>query len=260
MTGDAGTYLYVVTRDSGAPSPEGLAGVAGTPVRAINRSGLVAYVSTVPLADFGEEPLQRSMEDLDWLDATARAHHHVVEAVAVTVPAVPVRLVTVYSGDEQVAGLLEDRHDDFCHALDRITGRQEWGVKVYADPSEQAEPAAAQEGGGAASGPGAAYLRKRQAGLRNRQEAWRRASARAERVHDRLASVAVADRRHRAQDPQLSGRKEWMILNGAYLVDEERHAEFVRTVDELRGEGGELELTGPWAPYSFAALDEGGEP
>ncbi|TDC03991.1 GvpL/GvpF family gas vesicle protein [Nonomuraea longispora] len=260
MTGEAGTYLYVVARDSGAPSPDGLTGVAGTPVRAVARAGLVAYVSTVPLSQFGEEPLQRSMEDLDWLDETARAHHHVVEAVASAVPAVPVRLVTVYSGDEQVAGLLEDRHDAFRQALERITGRQEWGVKVYADPAEQAEPAAAQDRAGAATGPGAAYLRKRQAGLRSREEAWRRASVRAEQVHERLASVAVAGRRHRAQDPQLSGRKEWMVLNGAYLVDEERHAEFVRAVDELRREGGELELTGPWAPYSFATLDEAGEP
>nr|WP_055506706.1 GvpL/GvpF family gas vesicle protein [Nonomuraea pusilla] len=259
MTADAGTYLYAVAGDSGTPVPEGLTGVAGTPVRAVRASGLVAYVSTVSLDEFGEEPLSRSMEDLDWLDATARAHHHVVEAVAAEAPAVPVRLVTVYSGDEQVLALLEERGDDFGEALSRVAGRREWGVKVYAEPDDQAaEPA--EQGGGAATGPGAAYLKRRQAGLRSREEAWRRAAARAERVHDVLASIAVASRRHRAQDPQLSGRKEWMVLNGAYLVDDDRAEEFARAVDDLRAQGGELELTGPWAPYSFATLDEGVAP
>ena len=37
-----------------------------------------------------------ALEDLDWLEETARAHHHVVDAVARTRPTAPVRLVTVY--------------------------------------------------------------------------------------------------------------------------------------------------------------------
>ncbi len=266
MTGEAGTYLYAVARDAGPVPADGLTGVAGTPVRRIGHRGLAAYVSTVPLDRFGEEPLRRSMEDLDWLDDTARAHHRVVEAVAAGVPAVPVRLVTVYGGDEQVRGLLDRRHDGFDQALSRIAGRREWGVKVYAPVGERApEPGAASGVGGpgaasGAGGPGAAYLKRRQAGLRSREELWRQASARAERAHESLAAVAVAARLHRPQDPQWSGRREPMILHGAYLVDEDRGAEFRRVVDGLRAGGDAVELTGPWAPYSFAELDEGDEP
>ncbi|GAA2306648.1 GvpL/GvpF family gas vesicle protein [Nonomuraea roseoviolacea subsp. roseoviolacea] len=281
----AGTYLYAVAAEETAGREDALPrggagresplprGVAGGEVRAIGRAGLVAYVSTVPLDQFGEEPLRRSMEDLDWLEETARAHHRVVEAVARETAVVPVRLVTVYSGDAQVGALLEERYDDFARALARVAGRQEWGVKVYAAPGEdpdepeerrgRPEEATAREGaagegepGKTPERPGTAYLKRRQRQIRGREEAWRRAGARAEDIHGALSSIAVASRRHRAQDPQLSGRPESMVLNGAYLVDRERGEEFARTVERLRGQGGDVQLTGPWAPYSFAVLDD----
>ncbi|MFI6600251.1 GvpL/GvpF family gas vesicle protein [Nonomuraea sp. NPDC050536] len=253
MTNDTGTYLYAVARDRGLPCPDDLKGVAGETVRTISHAGLVAYVSTVPLDQFGEEPLRRSMEDLDWLGETARAHHRVVEEVAGSAPAAPVRLVTVYSGEDQIRDLLDERHDDFAEVLSRVEGRQEWGVKAYAETTEAppAEPPGEQP-----TSPGTAYLKRRQASLHTREESWRRAIGRAGHIHDTLASIAVASRRHRAQDPELSGRDEWMVLNGAYLVDDTRREEFARTVDGLRGEDLELELTGPWAPYSFTELEE----
>ncbi|GAB1820024.1 GvpL/GvpF family gas vesicle protein [Herbidospora sp. RD11066] len=249
---DTGTYLYAVTEES--PPVPNLRGVAGTPVRTIPCAGLIAYVSTVSLDEFGAEPLKRSMENLEWLGQTAGAHHDVVEEVAERLPTAPVRLVTVYRGDEQVRELLRERHDDFVDVLDHVAGRREWGVKAYVDLTVETTDVTA--GGG---GPGTAYLKKRQAGLRSREEAWRAAVGQAERLHDILSSVAVASHRHRAQDPELSGRKEPMILNGAYLVELDRDGEFTRAVEGLRGEGVDVELTGPWAPYSFSDLEVRGD-
>ncbi|MGW4794131.1 GvpL/GvpF family gas vesicle protein [Nonomuraea sp. NPDC004297] len=256
---EAGTYLYAVAGDTTVPGPEGLKGVAGRDVRTIVQSGLVAYVSTVPLDQFGEEPLRRSMEDLDWIGETAHAHHRVVAAVALLGPVAPVRLVTVYNGEDQVRRLLDERHDDFADTLSHVTGRQEWGVKAYVVKPPTGSNPSADDGkrDDEPANPGLAYLKRRQASLRTREESWRDAAARAEHIHDVLRSVAVASRRHRAQDPQLSGRDEWMVLNGAYLIDEAQAEEFAGVLDGLRGQGIELELTGPWAPYSFAALDEG---
>jgi hypothetical protein len=252
---ETGTYLYAVARDGDHGAPAHLVGVAGTVVRTITCADLVAYVSTVPLDQFGEEPLRRSLEDLDWLGGTARDHHRVVEAVARTTPTAPVRLVTVYSDEHQVRDLLNRRRDDFMAVLSRVTGRKEWGVKAYADPAVLSP--SDTDGGDSREEekPGTAYLKRRQASLRGREKARQQVVAHAERIHAALAAFAVASRRHRAQDPQLSGRDEWMVLNGAYLVDDDRGGEFAATVDALRGEGIEVELTGPWAPYSFTTLE-----
>ncbi|MBO3746919.1 GvpL/GvpF family gas vesicle protein [Streptosporangiaceae bacterium NEAU-GS5] len=251
---DVGTYLYAVAMERDSAATQGLTGVAGRAVQAIPHAGLVAYVSAVPLTEFGEEPLRQSLEDLDWLGETARAHHRVVAAVAAKAPIAPVRLVTIYNDEAQVRTLLERRHEAFMEVLAQIADRQEWGVKVYVPPPDD-RPAQESAAGG---GPGAAYLKKRQAGLHNREEAWRRAIARAELIHKTLESLAEASHLHRPQDPQLSGREDWMVLNGAYLVDEERGQEFGQVVERLRGEGVDLELTGPWAPYSFTTSVEAG--
>ncbi|GII87477.1 gas vesicle protein [Sphaerisporangium siamense] len=255
----SGTYLYAISREGdrgSAVPPPGLAGVAGAPVRTVTHGGLVAYVSTVPLEEFGEEPLRRSLEDLEWVGETARAHHQVVEAVGAGAATAPVRLVTVYGGDDQVRDMLERRHDDFAAVLARVAGRREWGVKVYARP---AAPAAEESvPAGTETRPGTAYLRRRKASLRGRDEAWRQAAERAEHIHESLTHIAVAGARHRPQDPQLSGRDDWMLLNGAYLVDDARREEFAAAVDGLREPGIEVELTGPWAPYSFTALEFAG--
>jgi Gas vesicle synthesis protein GvpL/GvpF len=256
---DEGTYLYAIARDTGAAPPPGLTGLLGAPVRTIREAGLVAYVGTVPLTEFGEAGLRRNLEDLAWLEATARAHHQVVEAASQTGPVAPVRLVTVYRGDEQIRHLLRDRARDFAEVLARVTGRREWGVKVYAAPRGTASDTGPGDPAEHAAGrPGTAYLKRRRTNLRTREDAWRRAAARAERIDSVLAGIAVARRHHRAQDPQLSGRDDWMVLNGAYLVDDERGEEFAAAVSALREPDLEVQLTGPWAPYSFTISDAGG--
>ncbi len=251
-----GVYLYAVT--SGGEPPRDLRGVMDGVVRAVSCGGLVAHIGDVPLDRFGEEPLRRSLEDLDWVEGVARAHHRVVEALAAAGPTAPVRLVTVYTGEEQVRDLLDRRHDDFAEILSHVAGRREWGVKAYLrrdTPPPSPAPAAATAAGG--DSPGMAYLRRKKESLRGREDLWRAAAERAELLHAELGQVAVASRRHRPQDPQLSGRSESMVLNGAYLVDPAREEEFAAVLGGYRDRFLDVELTGPWAPYSFTSIDLG---
>ncbi|MEU7887941.1 GvpL/GvpF family gas vesicle protein [Microbispora bryophytorum] len=259
-----GVYLYAVT--PGGEPPRDLRGVMDGPMRTISHGGLVAHVSDVPLDRFGEEPLRRSLEDLEWVEGVARAHHRVVEALAAAGPAAPVRLVTVYTGEEQVRDLLDRRHDDFAEILSHVAGRREWGVKAYLrrdtpppSPAPAATAATTTASAGASGGesPGLAYLRRKKESLRDREDLWRAAAERAELLHAELGQVAVASRRHRPQDPQLSGRSESMVLNGAYLVDPAREEEFAAVLGGYRDRFLDVELTGPWAPYSFTSIDLG---
>ncbi|MBP2707858.1 GvpL/GvpF family gas vesicle protein [Microbispora sp. RL4-1S] len=262
---DIGVYLYAVTQDTGRAPPEGLRGVLGHEVTAVRRAGLAAYVSEVPLDQFGEEPLRRLLEELDWVEDVARSHHRVVETLSTGTPVAPVRLVTVYHGLDQVGDLLTRRRADFLRVLCRVSGRREWGVKAYATrpperppegpASESAASGPAGAGHGTAESPGTAYLRQRKESLRGRREAWRSAAERAERLHAALGEIADGACRHRPQDPHLSGRDDVMVLNGAYLLDPAREPEFSEALAAFRGEGMEVELTGPWAPYSFTSLD-----
>ncbi|WP_420753157.1 GvpL/GvpF family gas vesicle protein [Rhodococcus sp. O3] len=260
MTADHGVWVYAVT---GADLPEeavsGVTGVAREPVRAVSAAGLTAVVGTVPLGEFGEEALRSNLENLEWLETVARTHDAVVSAVVRWAPAIPLRLATVYLDEARVCDVLEARRADFDAALTLVAGRTEWGVKAYADVEAIAAGAVESAGSGAEKGTGTAYLLRRKAQLSAREDAERAAADRADTLHALLLQHSAAGRRQPPTDPTLSGRRDRMVLNGTYLVDDARSDEFADAVAAARTQfdGLELELTGPWPPYSFAGVDRG---
>jgi hypothetical protein len=235
------SYAYAVARSFDPARLAGVRGVDGAEVRLVAYRDLVAVVSPVPLTEFDEAALRTKLEWLPWLEATASS---------VTLP---LRLATVYRGDERVAEVLRQGYRRFRAALDRLAGRVELGVKVSTDPQAMA-PAAAPS----ASSPGRDYLRRRRAQHRARDDAWQRAAAAAQRVDATLAGLALDSRQRPPQRPQLSGAPGENVLNAAYLVDAGRTEEFAALARRLDAEapGTRIELTGPWAPYSFALPDD----
>lgn len=254
-----GVWLYAVTDSRDWETGQLPPGVAGEPVHRVDTHGLTAVVGTVDLVDFGEEALRRKLEDLDWLAAAARAHDRVVNAVAQHGATVPVGLATVFSSDDNVRALLDARRANLTAALRHLAGRTEWGVKAYADPEPAPMAATGATPGTSAAeeGAGTAFLKRRRAQLAKQQSAVRISAEQADRIHARLTQLSVGSRRYAPQNPELTGRREQMLLNGAYLVDDERLGAFRSAVAEIdsegRREGVRVQLTGPWPSYSFTA-------
>jgi hypothetical protein len=256
-TNQTGIWLYGVTGNFAAirrDAFDDLTGVGGGKLHLVSAGGLTAVAETVSLAEFGETALRSNLEDLGWLESTARAHHRVIDALASQVQLVPLRLATVYRDDGNVQAMLGEHGSRLRAALRRTASRAEWGVKAYADQPAAARPQASQaESGEAAAGSGAAYLRRRRAELAASQQDRHAAAVSAQELHAALARLAADTRLHPPQSPELTGSKSAMILNAAYLIDDQRAAGFRQAVDDLRDRLPlQLELTGPWPPYSFA--------
>lgn len=247
-------YVYAVTAPLPGPLPQDLRGVGGAAPCLVEHGGLVAVVSPVSEDDFAEEPLRAHLEDLRWLEETARAHQGVVDALTTLTCPLPLRLATVYHDDDGVRRALEEGREDFAATLERLEGRIEWGVKVYAERA--AEPAAAQ----AAPTSGRDFLRRRRQEVTARENALQEAEELGRTLHAALAAEAEDVRVHPAQNPQLSQAPGQNLLNAAYLVPRERAQQFVDRVEQLGGHdpGVRVELTGPWAPYSFASAQQAG--
>jgi hypothetical protein len=252
---NVGVWAYAIMHaDRAEERVGGLRGVAEEPVRAVFAGGLAAAVGAVGLGEFGQDALRHNLEDLDWLAAKARAHDAVISGIARFGPVIPVRMATVYLDDGRVKQLLTSRHGAFDAVLHRVSGRQELGVKAYADPKGLVpEGDAAQDDAG---GPrsGTAYLLRRRRQLVSEEEAYRVAAEEAERIHATLMRCAVDGKRKPPLDKSLSGTAEWTVLNGTYLVDDGMIEWFRETVDALDRTTARitLEITGPWPPYSFA--------
>ncbi|WP_221358204.1 GvpL/GvpF family gas vesicle protein [Streptomyces beigongshangae] len=256
-------YVYAVCRPFGTPLPAQLSGVAGVPPKQLVHHDLVAVVGQVPEEDFSEEPLRAHLEDLDWLGATARAHQNVIDALTVVTSPLPLRLATVFRDDSGVRTMMEEREETFLRTLDRLDGRVEWGVKVYSEPRDTENPqASGAPGDGPGSSPAKAasgrdYLRRRRDQRKESEERWERAEEFARRLHESLSEGAEDTRIHAPQDSALSGAPGRNILNAAYLVPRTESEAFVELVDRTKDDtpGLRVELTGPWAAYSFTGED-----
>ncbi len=257
-------YVYAVCRPLDAPLAADLTGVGGVPPRQLAHEGLVALVGPVPERDFAEEPLRRHLEDLDWLSETARAHQRVIAALTSVTCPLPLRLGTVFRDDSGVRAMLTEGGDRFRRVLERIDGRVEWGVKVHLESAEPAQEGAARTPAPDKPRSGRDYLRQRRNRQTAQEEGWQRAEAFARNLHEKLSRRADDARLHAPQNSSLSQAPGRNILNAAYLVPRAHSEEFVELVDGTKDDQGDssdlrVELTGPWAAYSFTTDEPGAD-
>ncbi|MFJ9316052.1 GvpL/GvpF family gas vesicle protein [Pimelobacter simplex] len=246
-------YLYAVCRGLDPAVLQGVPGLGDAPLEVVVQQDLAAVVSTVSLAVFGEEALRRNLEDIAWLEETARVHDQVVRAVSRWAPTAPMRLATICFDDAVVRARLREWYVDLAHVLDRIEGCSEWSVKVLTAPTEPAidDPAAP------AVTNGADYLRRKKLLAERRSAHDSSVAEAAGRIHDALVLLARASRVLPAQDPRLSGHRGTMVLNAAYLVPDQERAAFAALVEQLctHDDRVVVDSRGPWPPYSFAMLE-----
>ena len=225
--------------------------------------GLSAVTSPVPLADYDEEALQSRMADATWVAVRAMRHEKVVEHFSRRASVVPLRFGTIYLHCDKVERMLEEKHDELLAIIERLRGREEWGLNVYSDRARLKEavvslsPRLSELSEQAAqASPGQAYL------LRKKIDSLRDAEARGEtrrvaaEIEQELAGAAAGSARLRVLKDE-GGEQGDVAAKLAFLVEGARFEEFRAAAERLaqkyEGAGFKLELTGPWPPYNFAA-------
>lgn len=266
------TYVYAVAIDTPRLRERlaGIRGISGSPVYLLHAEApgttadagpesqeTVAFVaSRVAKQQFDEPTLKDHFEDLEWLESVARAHHEVVQATARHDTVLPLRLATVYQSDDRARQALSAQEAAFAERLALLRHQSELGVKLYLSPTGSPEPAgdsAADAADAVPLSPGKAYLRSRRAQHSAQEVRYDHARQAAERIESLASRFSTYRVRHPAQTGALAGPEE-NVLNDAYLVPDDRTDEFrdaltgaVEGLADVR-----VEVTGPWAPYSFA--------
>ncbi|MET9465686.1 GvpL/GvpF family gas vesicle protein [Streptomyces sp. NPDC006544] len=243
--------LFVTAAPFASDSADGADGADGPPVT------LAFATSHVPRGDFDERALKNHFEDLEWLEDVARAHHDVVQALSTRTTVLPLRMATVYQDDDRAGQALGEQHDAFAERLSQLTAHTEFGVKIYLAPS--AAPAGTGPGAdtgagtGAATTPGKAYLQRRRAQHNAQEAVYGQAQEAAEIVEAIASRYASQHARHPTQRGALTGPGE-NVVNDAYLVPDAYAESFRAAIEDAVDvfDGIRVEVTGPWAPYSFA--------
>ncbi|MFB6477403.1 GvpL/GvpF family gas vesicle protein [Streptomyces virginiae] len=255
------TYVYAVSHRTGplGDALVGLHGIGQAPLRLLPltadtelapSTSLAFVASDVPEQDFNETALKNHFEDLDWLEYVARTHHDVVQAVAARATVLPLRMATVYQDDHRARQALAAQQDVFSQRLDQLRAHTEYGVKIYLTPEVTQPPAAAPA---PATSPGKAYLQARRAQRHSRDAVYQQAEQAAETIETIASRHATQRVRHAPQRGELTGPQE-NVVNDAYLIPDDQAGPFQAAIAAAAQHFPDLriEVTGPWAPYSFA--------
>jgi hypothetical protein len=254
MTAADAFYVYGVVRSgTSADVFAGVSGMDDTPVQLVEADDVAAIASPVPLADFGEEALERNLKDGAWLEEKVQAHNRVLTAAVGRTTVLPLRFGAIYHSADHVRAMLAERRE-LAGQLAHLDGLLEFGVKTVLDPEALRGRLAQARGSDTAEGGGRAYMQRKLQAREADEEVRAFADECANASHDHLAAVAIEARANPVQAREATAGE--MILNGAYLVAAGRERELRAAVEELGarfGPGVTYELTGPWPPYNFAA-------
>jgi len=224
-------------------------GIADTTVWVYGADTLAAIVSLLPVEGFGVADWERNATNVGWLERVARQHHEVLGYAATIAPVVPLRLPSLYGSLESLADTLHASSELLERDLRRIRGKLEWAVKVYRTAEEKSSAVTT------ASASGRDYLLAKSRDLSARSTAQEQLREEVREIHDALGQVSAEYVRNRPQDAVLSGRREPMLLNGAYLVSRADQARFLERVGVIANDslarGLSVEVSGPWPVYNF---------
>jgi hypothetical protein len=245
-------YAYAVTRADLRYPDDGPGLTSGRPVTLVTDDGLGLLVSRVVPDELRVDP--DDLSETGRLAVLARGHDAVVRAAVSAGPVLPLRFGTVVADEAGARRLLREHASTARDRLDVIGDAQEWGVRLVRSLSED-ESVPADTPDDRAGLTGTEFLARRRQALRERDDAAQAARTAAETLEEALAPH-VTESLRRGGAPGSS-----LLLDIAYLVPPSTEAAFLAEMErlgaELRPSGLVLEVTGPWPPYSFAALTAG---
>ena len=234
-------YLYGVTRDARA-LPANTKGVdAVSKVETVPCSGLFCWISRVNRAEYSDQ-LQQNMENLEWLASASVAHHRVVGAIATLAEILPARFGTVFLNEKSLLEDVQRRKKSLTKAFDRISGTEEWGVKVFANEAPAPPTVTAKSGKD--------YLLKKSAALEAGRE--RKPDPELESFAKALGQVAVDE----VRGGKFSGAQRDLQFQASYLIPRKQREKFHAVLKQYArkwSDSHRIEYAGPWPPYSFVS-------
>src|SRR5262249_14918714 len=195
------------------------------------------------------------LADLDWVSRAAVAHEAVVEAFGGATAVLPMKLFTIFMGDERVRAHVRHDRQRIAAMVKRVANHQEWGVRVTLDRARAADTqrSAAKTRPSRQAPPGIAYLAQKKAQRDRAAELATNARQTVAALYDRLSARARDARRRTASELPIEGGP--LLLDAAFLVPRARAAAFqsltAREARALERQGYGLTVTRPWPPYTF---------
>jgi hypothetical protein len=263
-------YVYCIAESAAAAElPAGSLPPAieeGSKLEWVLVDDLAALSSEVPLTTYSEESLAEHLSDASWTAARAMRHETIAEYVAKRAGIVPLRFGTIYLERAGIEQMLSERATELREILERLRGREEWGVNVFCDQSvlmssiTSVSPVLRDLSERAAqASPGQSYLMQKKIEALRVDESRIAVSRIVEEIEYVLAEHSDDAKRLRVLKVEATEYGE-LKAKFAFLIRKSDFDAFRDAAERLAQEhqtaGVRLELTGPWPTYNFTDISE----
>jgi ElaB/YqjD/DUF883 family membrane-anchored ribosome-binding protein len=232
-------------------------GFENSTIYAIPFKGIFAVVSNVSKQEFSQEAIDTHVQDMQWLTQNAPLHESIVTNIMSQTTILPMKFCTVFTNEEQVHNMLQDKYADITYFLHRTKGTVEMSLKVYANISKLQDNLKKTsteiqklEEEAASKTPGQAYFVRQKADLFLKKQVQQNISSKKQSIINKTKEL-VELKTNDVLARKLTGKDRGyeMILNLALLVPVDK--DLTTLVQEMQNQVYELQLSGPFAPYNF---------
>ena len=257
-SGGEGRYVYGIAASKEAVRL-GEIGIEDNEVYTIPYQDLCAIVHNCP-----SEPYQSNDDEI--VKSWVKTHQSVLdEAKERFGTIIPLGFDTILqpkddvtSADQVVRDWLKEDYARLCTVMEKIKGRDEYGVQLFYEPavvskqiSEQSEDVRKIKEEMATKSPGMAYM--------YRQKLEKAVKAEMEKLADEWFKEFYSRIKQHTEDIVVEKTKKvdkdrMMLLNLSCLVAKEKIDSLGEELEKINNmEGFSIRFTGPWPPYSFVA-------
>lgn len=264
-------YLYCL-KDKNQPKFS-LTGMDKKKVYTLGYKNIEAVITEVNPKEFDPKKVKTKLEkDLKWTEEKIRNHQAIIEEAMRKSTVIPLKFLTLYKTKEKVKKVLEEKYNEFRGLLNKLRGKEEWGLKVYvvdkeklAEAIKKGDEELIKMGKEITEKPeGVKYFFEKQIEEKVKEKLDKQLDGYIKEVFDILAPFSVEKPVINKLLPvELTGKDKGttlreMILNISYLISKEKVGEFQKTVERIHHniyfpKGLWLEYSGPWPPYSFVS-------
>ena len=175
-------------------------------------------------------------------------------------PVVPFRFCTIYKNQEGLFKAIMPHKEKILSFLDYTADKTEWSVKVFCNKAifvkysdKNKEPSATTDQTSLL--PGEAYLLAKKMRKIKEENFKQDLQMYLKDIDFTLSQFTDSYRFLQCTDKSIHGRPLDMVMNTAFLVEQQTFTMFKNTLDMLaekyKSKGVVFEMSGPWPPYNF---------
>lgn len=269
LTNNDTYYLYmygvIIAEELNQSEIPSVMGIDQKGITFIRIKDIAALITPVDTHGFSQPQIDLQLKDSEWLKEKAFHHHHLIASFNENLTVLPMPFCTIFQNEENLVSLLNEQHDVLLERLLTMQGKKEWNLKLFC-LKEQAisyvlnnNPTVIELREKLLLMPkGKQFLMKKKleqlisSEFELEQSRWWK-----EIIEQLEPEVSEANLRQN-WGKDLTERKDEMVANCDFLVDQSKTEQFLNKIDEIEKRfttlGCTFHVTGPWPPYHFSKM------